>query len=74
MNQFNAQQCEMTPSTVRSKNPRITVCLFERAYYAITELAERHDVSISWIARHAVAELIERHISADAKLPLSIAR
>ena len=54
------------------KGPRITVSLSERDHAALTELAGRHDVSISWCARQAVVEFIEKYKDTQARLPLRI--
>ena len=35
-------------------------------------LAERHDVSLSWLTRRAVVEFLERYERADAQLPLDL--
>ena len=77
MTQHDASCCEMMKSAVLSKNqngPRMTVSLFERDFTALTRLAERRDVSISWIARQALSEFVEKHYSTDVKLPLRIDR
>ena len=54
------------------KRPRISVSLSERDHVALTKLAERHDVSISWAARQALAEFIEKYEDTQARLPLHI--
>ena len=54
------------------KRPRITVSLSERDHASLTELAERHDVSISWFARQALVEFIEKYKDTQSRLPLHI--
>ena len=46
----------------RLKNrTRITVSLPDRDHAALAAIAERHDVSLSWLARRAVAEFLANH-------------
>ena len=56
------------------KGPRITVSLSERDHAALTEVAERHDVSISWLTRQALVEFIDKYKDTQAQLPLQIKR
>ena len=57
---------------VSRKWPRITVSLSERNHAELTGLAERHDVSISWLARQALVEFIDKYRDIQAQLPLHI--
>ena len=75
MNQDEANRRESMnlPESRRSrKGSRITVSLSERDHATLTELAERHDVSISWLTRQALVEFIDKHKDTQAQLPLQI--
>jgi hypothetical protein len=41
------------------KEARLSVSFDEREYAALCALAERHDVSVAWMVRQAVHELIQ---------------
>ena len=56
------------------KAHRITVSLSERDHAALVELAAKHDVSISWLARRAVSEFISNNEHGQTQLPLHINR
>jgi hypothetical protein len=43
------------------KEARLSVSFDEREYAALCTLAERHDVSIAWMVRQAVHELIQHN-------------
>ena len=43
-----------------------------RDHATLTELAERHDVSISWLTRQALVEFIDKHQDTQAQLPLQL--
>ena len=46
----------------RSKNStRITVSLPDRDHAALSAISERYEISLSWLARRAVAEFLENH-------------
>ncbi len=51
-------------------NIRITVSLPDGDHIALSDMAERHDVSLSWLAGRAVAELLKNHGGGDAQLVL----
>lgn len=61
------------PSASR-KARRISVSLAEREHAILTEMAERHDVSISWFARKAIAEFIDKYNGVETQLPLVLGR
>ena len=64
---------EETPRMPRlRKATRITVSLPDDEHSALAALAERHDVSLSWLTRKAVVEFLERYERADAQLPLDL--
>ena len=57
----------------RSKSStRITVSLPDDDHTALSAMAERHDVSLSWLARRAVAEFLENHGRGDAQFALDL--
>lgn len=49
------------------KSTRLTVSLEEQDYNALADLAVARDVSLSWLIRQAVRQLIEQAQSADKK-------
>lgn len=59
-----------TASRASPKTRRISVSLPEREHAILSEIAERHDVSISWFARKAIGEFIEKYHDAQTQLPL----
>lgn len=57
------------------KDLRVTVSLSPTAYAELLELAQKNDVSIAWIMRYAVTDLLDRYRdSPQRKLPLSFQR
>lgn len=52
--------------------PRISISLPERDYTALCALAEKHDISLAWLGRQAVAEFLERYRDRDLQLPLTL--
>ena len=51
--------------------PRLTVSLTGSDYDALSALAERDDVSVSWVVRRAIDEYLDNHHrEAEAALPL----
>ncbi len=51
---------------------RITVSLPEDDHSALTALAAKHDVSLSWLARQAVSEFLVRQEDGQLPLPLGV--
>lgn len=51
--------------------PRITVSLPQNDHLALSALAERCDVSLSWLTRQAIAEFLTNHAKGDLQLPLN---
>lgn len=51
---------------------RVTASLSRQQERALKELAARHKVSVSWLVRHAIDQLVER--GRDAQLPLDFER
>jgi predicted transcriptional regulator len=54
------------------KGERITVSLSGPDHAALAELADRHDVSLSWLVRQAVTEFLERSASGEVQPPLRL--
>ena len=52
--------------------PRITVSLPQHDHIALSALAERCDVSLSWLTRQAIAEFLANHSQNDLQLPLNL--
>ncbi|WP_127318419.1 ribbon-helix-helix domain-containing protein [Ensifer sp. SL37] len=52
--------------------PRITVSLPQHDHLALSALAERCDVSLSWLTRQAIAEFLANHGKEDLQLPLNL--
>ncbi|WP_084462756.1 ribbon-helix-helix protein, CopG family [Oceanibaculum pacificum] len=55
------------------KTARISVSLDAEDYAVLTEIARREDVSVAWVVRRAVGEVVRAHQSgaAEPELPLS---
>ena len=51
---------------------RVTVSVDERDYEQLLALAEQHRVSLAWLVRYAVSELLERHRHDQLQLPLEL--
>ena len=60
---------KITPMTNRT---RITVGLPDEEHAALTALAERHDVSLSWLTRKAVTEFLAHHGWDDSRPALDL--
>lgn len=56
------------------KGHRITVSLSDTDHAALSALAERHDVSLSWLARKGITDLLEHHEKEELQLPLDLKR
>ena len=54
------------------KGQRITVSLQDAEHAALSALADRCDVSLSWITRQALSEFLERYENGDVQLPLQL--
>ena len=54
------------------KEARISVSFDVADYSQLSALAARHDVSVAWLIRHAVTEMIrqERDLAENPQLPL----
>lgn len=49
---------------------RITVNLTTAEYEALSELADQFQVSMAWLGRRAIADLIEKYRKAPDQMPL----
>lgn len=49
------------PTKPRKFGPRLTVSLTASDYDALSILAERDEVSVSWVVRRAIEEYLENH-------------
>lgn len=59
----------------KRKSARLTVSLDERVYASLLAIARNEDVSVAWLARRAIQELVERHPDiVQPDLPLSRSR
>ncbi len=58
----------------KKKVQRITVSLQEIEYEALLSLAERSDVSLSWLTRQAIADFLEKHKNKQLQIPLHLIR
>lgn len=54
------------------KGPRITVSVSKCSHIAVVALAQKHDVSLSWLTRQALVEFIEKYEDTQAQLALHI--
>ena len=53
--------------------PRLTVSLTANDYDALSALAEKDDVSVSWVVRRAIYEYLDNHRQeAESALPLRV--
>jgi predicted transcriptional regulator len=57
-----------------SAKRRITVNLTDAEYATLSKLAERFQVSLAWLGRRALAELVEKYQHRSAQMPLPFTR
>lgn len=65
----------VSPMTGKHKKfgPRLTVSLTGGDYDALSALAEKDDVSVSWVVRRAIDEYLENHRhEVEPALPLRV--
>lgn len=55
----------------RKLGPRITVSLDEDSYRALNRIADKHEVSVSWLARYAIGGFLQQCRS-GAKIELTM--
>ncbi|WP_027184796.1 ribbon-helix-helix domain-containing protein [Desulfovibrio inopinatus] len=58
--------------TKGGKSPRISVSLPDKTYSEMTAIAEKYDISVAWLARHAIADFLSRYESEELQLRLPI--
>lgn len=60
------------PKLQPKADPRITVTLSSQDHLALSAMAERCDVSLSWLTRQAISEFLSNHAKEDLQLPLNL--
>ena len=56
------------------QNHRISVGLSSTEHTELRELSEKHRVSVAWLGREAIVELLERSRSKEFQIPLELNR
>ena len=51
---------------------RVTINLEDREYAELSALSAKHQVSLAWLGRRAIVELLERAETEDLQLPLDL--
>lgn len=51
---------------------RITVTVDEQDHAQLTQLAEKYRVSLAWLVRYAVSDMLDRHQHDQLQLPLDL--
>ncbi|MGI9484356.1 MAG: ribbon-helix-helix protein, CopG family [Geminicoccaceae bacterium] len=51
---------------------RITVTVDEQDHAQLTKLAEQYRVSLAWLVRYAVSDMLDRHQQDQLQLPLDL--
>ena len=51
---------------------RVTVNLQEKEYRELLALSEKHQVSLAWLGRQAIIDLLERGKNEQLQLPLNL--
>ena len=51
---------------------RVTINLEDREYAELSALSDKHRVSLAWLGRRAIIELLERSESEGLQLPLDL--
>lgn len=59
-------------TTKLKKGTRITVSLTESDHVALEAIAERCNVSLSWLTRKAITEFLEVYDATGTQLPLAL--
>lgn len=62
----------LTMTAKPKKSTRITVSLADGEYAELTALAEKYDVSLSWLTRQAVVEFLKMQGRGGSQLPLEL--
>lgn len=51
---------------------RVTINLESDEYRELSALSEKHRISLAWLGRQAIIELLERYRNEELQLPLSL--
>ena len=51
---------------------RVTINLDDREYGELSALSDKHRVSLAWLGRQAIIDLLERCENEELQLPLSL--
>lgn len=51
---------------------RLSVTLDEHEYDELAGMSDKHRVSMAWLARHAIAEFMDRYRNEELQLPLRL--
>ena len=51
---------------------RVTINLESNEYRELSALSDKHRVSLAWLGRQAIIELLERYRNEGLQLPLSL--
>ncbi len=60
------------PAAKSKKGTRLTVSLTDGDHTALSAIAERCNVSMSWVTRQAITEFLEHHKETEIQLPLNL--
>jgi predicted transcriptional regulator len=60
-------------SVMPTTKQRISINLEDGEYAELSALAEKHNISMAWIGRKAILDLLERNRKDPLQLPLSFA-
>ncbi len=55
-----------------SSKYRISVNLSETEYKEILAISETHKISLAWLGRQAIAQLLEKYHQEELQLPLAL--
>ena len=55
-----------------SQKRRISLTLDEKEYAEISNLSEKHQISMAWICRQAINRFLEKSRNGDVQLPLPL--
>lgn len=56
------------------KLSRLSVSLSDSEYRDLKALAEKHDISMAWLGRRAILELLDKYVKEEMQLPLKLTR
>lgn len=64
----------MSRITPNPKTARLSVSLDEQTYKALCDIARNDDVSVAWVIRRAVNDLVASRAESGGRLPISSRR